>query len=136
MQNAECRMMQNVGCTLPQPALPRGLPPHGAFELIRRRVSPFLPTSTGATCQVRVTPRAGRTAIAGVREGHLVVKLAAAPVGGAANEALVDALSDAFVLPRHAVSIAAGQRSRTKLVEFARVTPATLALRLAAILNE
>jgi uncharacterized protein YggU (UPF0235/DUF167 family) len=85
---------------------------------------------------VRVTPRAGRTAVAGVRDGQLMVKLAVAPVDGAANEALVAALSDAFAVPRRAVSIAAGQRSRTKRVEFAGVTPATLAARLAALLSD
>jgi uncharacterized protein YggU (UPF0235/DUF167 family) len=65
-----------------------------------------------------------------------MVKLAAAPVDGAANEALVAALSDAFGLPRRSLSIAAGQRSRTKRVEFAGITPAALAARLAAILHE
>ena len=98
-------------------------------------MSPF-PTSDGAGCTVRVTPRAGRTAIAGIRDGQLVVKLAAAPVDGAANEALVAALADAFGLPRRAVAIAAGQRSRTKRVEFTGVTPATLDARLAALLDE
>lgn len=99
-------------------------------------VSPFFPTSDGSGCHLRVTPRAGRTAIVGIRDGQLVVKLAAAPIDGAANEALVAALSDAFGLPRRAISIAAGQRSRTKRVEFTAVTPATLAARLAALLDE
>ena len=66
----------------------------------------------------------------------LIVKLAAAPVDGAANEALVAALSESFGLPRRAVSITAGQRSRTKRIEFAGVTPATLAARLAALLHD
>ena len=104
---------------------------HRAFA-----VSPFVPTSTGASCLVRVTPRAGRTGIAGVRDGQLIVKLAAAPVDGAANEALVAALSESFCLPPRAVSITAGQRSRTKRIEFAGVTPATLAARLAALLHD
>jgi uncharacterized protein YggU (UPF0235/DUF167 family) len=99
------------------------------------RMSPFLPTPHGATCQIRVTPRAGHTQIAGVRNGQLIVKLAAAPVDGAANEALVAALSDAFAVPSHAIAITAGWRSRMKRVEFAGVTPATLAARLASGLN-
>jgi len=71
-----------------------------------------------------------------VRDGQLIVKLAAAPVDGAANDALIAALSDALGLPRRAIAIAAGQRSRTKRVEFAGVTPATLAARLAALLHD
>jgi uncharacterized protein (TIGR00251 family) len=98
-------------------------------------VSLFAAIPAGATCTVRVTPRAGRTALS-ARDGQLVVKLAAAPVDGAANEALIEALADAFRLPRRAVTIVAGQRSRTKRVAFEGITPAALDLRLAAILDE
>ena len=71
-----------------------------------------------------------------MRDGQLIVKLAAAPVEGAANDALIAALSDALGLPRRAIAIAAGQRSRTKRVEFAGVAPETLATRLATLLQE
>jgi uncharacterized protein len=40
------------------------------------------------TLRVRVQPRASRDALAGEREGALVVRLTAPPVEGAANEAL------------------------------------------------
>jgi uncharacterized protein len=134
--------MQNAQCTRHQLTPLRGIVHlnqseygscivHCAFA-----VSPFVPTSTGASCLVRVTPGAGRTGIGGVRDGQLIVKLAAAPVDGAANEALVAALSESFGLPRRAVTITAGQRSRTKRVEFAGVTPTTLAARLAALLHD
>ena len=53
-------------------------------ETIRLSHSP-----AGVTLAVRVIPRAGRTAIAGVRGGALTVRLAAAPVDGAANDALI-----------------------------------------------
>jgi uncharacterized protein (TIGR00251 family) len=97
---------------------------------------PFHPTPTGAACTVRVSPRAGRTTIAGVRDGQLLVKLAAAPVDGAANAALVDSLADAFHLPRRSVAIVGGDRSRTKRVRFEGVTPEELSRRLEAILRE
>jgi uncharacterized protein YggU (UPF0235/DUF167 family) len=64
------------------------------------------------------------------------VRLAAPPVEGAANAALIAALSDFRLLPKRAVSIVGGQRSRTKRVEFQRVTRATLDVRLAAILHD
>jgi uncharacterized protein (TIGR00251 family) len=70
-----------------------------------------------ALLTVRVTPRAGRTAVAGVRDGIVVIKLAAAPVAGAANEALVALLSEVLHLPKRSIRIKSGDRSRTKVVE-------------------
>ncbi|HEV3485733.1 MAG TPA: DUF167 domain-containing protein [Vicinamibacterales bacterium] len=87
-----------------------------------------------AALQVRVIPRAGRTAIAGRRGDALLIRLAAAPVDGAANEALVDLLSDALAVPRRNISIAAGQRSRDKRIEIDGLDPDTLERRLSAIL--
>ena len=66
---------------------------------------------------VRVTPRAGRTALAGMRDGVLQVKLAAAPVEGAANAALIDLLSRQLRIPKRSVRIVTGERSRTKTLE-------------------
>ena len=94
----------------------------------------FTATAAGASCRVRATPRAGRTAIAGVRDGMLLVKLAAAPADGAANDALVGLLSDVFGLPRRAIAIAAGDRSRNKRVEFRGASASALDDRLAALL--
>ncbi len=83
---------------------------------------------------VRVTPRAGRTAVAGVRGDVLLVKLAAAPVDGAANDALIALLSDAFELPRRNITIVAGDKSRTKRVELAGTSTAAMDARLASLL--
>jgi uncharacterized protein (TIGR00251 family) len=94
----------------------------------------FTQTPAGVSVTVRVTPRAGRTSIAGVRGDVLLVKLAAAPVDGAANDALVALLSDAFELSRRNITIVAGARSRTKRVEFGGTSTAAMDARLAAIL--
>ena len=94
----------------------------------------FTPTRTGVSVTVRVTPRAGRTAVAGVRENMLLVKLAAAPVNGAANDALIALLAQAFDVPRRSIAIASGDRSRTKRVEFAGASAHALDARLAAML--
>jgi uncharacterized protein (TIGR00251 family) len=80
---------------------------------------------------VRVTPRAGRTAIAGMREGVLHVKLAAAPVEGAANAALIDLLSRQLRIPKRSLRIATGERSRTKTVEISGLTDEEVRARLA-----
>ena len=84
---------------------------------------------------VRVTPRAGRTAITGVRDDVLLVKLAAAPVDGAANDVLIALLADTFDLPKRQVEIASGYKSRTKHVTLVGASTRGLDARLAAALE-
>jgi uncharacterized protein (TIGR00251 family) len=83
---------------------------------------------------VRVMPRAGRTAIAGVRGDALLVRLSAAPVDGAANEALLDLLASTLRLPRRDLRIAAGERSRSKRIAVSGLTAGQLTTALSAIL--
>lgn len=73
-------------------------------------------TPQGVVLRVRVMPRAWRSGIAGTRDGALLVRLAAAPVDGAANAELIDVLSDALDVPRRAITIIGGERSRAKRV--------------------
>ena len=94
----------------------------------------FTPTKTGASVTVRVTPRAGRTAVAGVRENVLLVKLAAAPVDGAANAVLMALLAEVFDVPRRDIAIVGGEKSRTKRVEFIGASASAMEARLAAML--
>jgi uncharacterized protein len=70
-----------------------------------------------ARITVRLTPRAAREEIAGVREGALVVRVTAPPVDGAANEALVKLLAKRLGLQRGALRIVSGGTARTKVVE-------------------
>jgi uncharacterized protein (TIGR00251 family) len=83
---------------------------------------------------VRVVPRAGRTGVAGVREGALVVRLAAPPVGGAANEALVAFLGSLVDRPKRDVAIVSGSTSRDKRVRIHGVTVRELQAKLSGIL--
>lgn len=92
-------------------------------------------SSSGVICVVRVTPRAGRTAIAGARDDVLLVRLAAAPVDGAANAALVELLAEVFDVPRRDVAIVSGHNSRLKRVEVRGVTESDAAARLSMRLN-
>jgi uncharacterized protein (TIGR00251 family) len=88
-------------------------------------------TPTGVVLDVRVIPRAKKTQIGGVRDGTLVVRLAAPPVEGAANAALVEFLAHTLQLPRHAIQILSGERGRRKRVAIAGATAAAVLARLA-----
>lgn len=71
---------------------------------------------------VRVQPRARREAIVGAHGGALRVQLTAPPMDGRANEELVAFLARRLGIPRSAVSLLAGRRSRNKIVEVAGVS--------------
>jgi uncharacterized protein (TIGR00251 family) len=71
---------------------------------------------------VRVIPRAGKSGIAGRRGGALLVRLNAPPVDGAANAELIEVLADALGVPKRAVAIISGERSRQKRVRIEGVT--------------
>ena len=70
----------------------------------------------GIRIQVRVIPRASRSGVDGIRDDAVLVRLNAPPVEGAANAALVDVLSDLLDLPKRAIAIVSGDRSRSKIV--------------------
>ena len=79
---------------------------------------------TETTLDIRVIPRARKTEVAGERDGALLVRLAAPPVEGAANDALIAFLSAALRLPRRDIRIVSGEHSRRKRVAIAGMTPA------------
>lgn len=66
---------------------------------------------------VQVQPRASRNAIVGWKEGALRVALTAPPVDGAANDALIAFLADAWGLKRRQIRLVHGETSRRKVVE-------------------
>ena len=70
---------------------------------------------------VRVIPRAGRNGFAGLRGGALLVKLAAAPVDGAANDELIALIAKTLRIAKRDITIVAGDRSRTKRIRIAGV---------------
>ena len=73
-------------------------------------------TATGIEIDVRVIPRAKQSGLGGVRDGAVLIRLAAPPVENAANEALVALLSDILHVPRRAIRIISGERARHKRV--------------------
>ena len=67
----------------------------------------------GVVIRVRVQPRASREAISGTREA-LKVALTAPPVDGEANAALIVLLARRLGVPKSALMLVSGEKSRNK----------------------
>jgi uncharacterized protein (TIGR00251 family) len=86
----------------------------------------------GAILEVVVQPRASRTRAAGEHDGRLKIQLAAPPVDGEANAALVAFLADELHVRKTDVAIVRGATGRRKAVRVAGVSAAAAAARLTA----
>jgi hypothetical protein len=84
----------------------------------------------GAVLAVLVQPRASRTRVVGEHEGRLKIQLAAPPVDGEANAALVAFLAEALSVRRQDVSVLRGETGRRKVLRVAGVTAARAAAAL------
>ena len=89
-------------------------------------------TPDGILIDIRVVPRSARSGIAGTREGTLLVRLNAAPVEGAANAELLEVIADRLGVPKRAVSLVSGDRSRRKRVRVRGVAETEARLRLSS----
>lgn len=67
--------------------------------------------------RVRVIPNARKTAFEGFRDGELLLRLNAPALEGRANKAAVDFIAGFFALPRSAVVLVSGEKSRHKMFE-------------------
>lgn len=85
---------------------------------------------------VRVIPRASKNAVGGRRGDALVIRLAAPPVEGAANDALVQYLAQLFDQPRRNVTILSGHTSRDKRVSIDGISEREANARLSAMLKD
>lgn len=89
-------------------------------------------TPGGCLIQIKVIPRAPQTMIDGMRGGALLVKLSAPPVEGQANESLLRFMAHIFDVPRRAVLLMSGEKSRQKVIRVNHVTRAQATLRVRA----
>jgi uncharacterized protein (TIGR00251 family) len=78
----------------------------------------------GVELSVLVQPRASRTRVVGEHDGLLKIQLAAPPVDGEANAALVEFLAKLLGVPRRQVTLTAGDASRRKRVSLQGVDAA------------
>lgn len=82
-------------------------------------LSAWRPRPDGIELHVRVTPRGGRDAFAAGTPEYFAARLAAAPVDGAANAALIPLVAKAFAVAKRDVTILSGETSRLKRLHIA-----------------
>lgn len=77
----------------------------------------FDPDRQALILVLHVQPGARRTEVAGIHGEALKIRLAAPPVDGKANAALIAFLAESFGVPRAQVRLLRGESSRAKQVE-------------------
>jgi hypothetical protein len=85
----------------------------------------------GATLAVRVQPRAKRNAVEVASDGSVKVYVTAPPESGRANDAVIALLSKRLGVPKSAIAIIRGQKSRDKVLRILSLTQSEVELRLA-----
>ncbi len=71
--------------------------------------------------RLRVVPNAKRSEVVGIHGDAIKVKVQAPAMDGKANEALLEFLAETMGVPRRAVQIVAGERSRDKTISVAEL---------------
>jgi len=89
----------------------------------------------GSLLSVVVVPRSGKSSIAQLADGAIQVRVAAPPVEGAANAALLRFLAGILDVPRSRLAITSGVSSRRKRVVITGLAPDELEIRLQAALS-
>jgi hypothetical protein len=79
-------------------------------------------SSADVTFAVKVQPRAKKNAITGMVGEAYKLSLTAPALEGRANQACIEFFAELFRVPRSSVTIASGERSRTKVIRVQGVT--------------
>jgi uncharacterized protein (TIGR00251 family) len=79
------------------------------------------------TLTLHIQPAAKKTEFAGLHGDALKIRLAAPPVDGKANEALIKFIAETLGLPKAAVNLKSGQSSRRKVIEVCGATTEAVA---------
>lgn len=80
-------------------------------------------TKDGVVLEVFVAPRAKPSKVVGLHGGFPKIALAAPPIEGRANEALVDFLKELFGVPGRNLELVRGDTSRRKAVLIREMPP-------------
>ena len=78
---------------------------------------PFKRSKKGITFKVKVEPKSSKRGISGIVGDALKIRVNAPPVRGAANEELIEILSEEFCIKKAVIKIIIGHFSRDKVVE-------------------
>ena len=84
----------------------------------------------GLAFSVKVVPGSRRTALAGLLDEALKVKIAAPPENGKANQCLIDFLAEQLNIKPKAITIVSGQTNPVKRLEISGLTEPELLRRL------
>ncbi len=83
--------------------------------------SPFRPHRDGTTIDILVQPRASKSEITEFHDGALRVRIAAPPVDGAANDAVIELISKRLKVHKSDIQIMSGASGRRKRVLVRRI---------------
>jgi uncharacterized protein (TIGR00251 family) len=75
----------------------------------------------GVTIRIHLQPRASKTEICGIQGDELKVRVTSPPVDDAANRLCIEFFAKSFKLPKSAVTIISGHKSRHKRVLFSGI---------------
>lgn len=84
----------------------------------------------GVVFVVKVVPGSSRTAISGLLDGMLKIKVAAAPEKGKANQCLVEFLARQLGIRKNALTITSGATSPVKHIQVTGISAETLLRKL------
>ena len=85
----------------------------------------------GIELAILVQPRASKSRVVGEHDGQLKIQLAAPPVDGEANAALIELVARLLEVPRRAVSLVSGDASRRKRLRVVGLAAGDAAVKLA-----
>jgi uncharacterized protein (TIGR00251 family) len=80
--------------------------------------------------QVYIQPRASKTELAGMHDGLIKIRIAAAAIENATNFALIDFLAQRLGIAKRFVRIVSGSASRKKILEIDGLSAAVIAAAL------
>jgi uncharacterized protein (TIGR00251 family) len=78
---------------------------------------PFKKTKNGIMIKVKVEPRSSKKGITGILDNTLKVRLTAPPVDNAANEQLIQIISEETGIKKSFIRIIKGHSSKQKIIE-------------------
>jgi uncharacterized protein (TIGR00251 family) len=79
-------------------------------------------TNGGVVFSAKVVPGSSKTAVAGVLDGMLKVKVAAAPEKGKANQCLVEYLAGQLGVKKNCIAIVSGKTNPVKTIEITGIS--------------